>query len=68
MTPLEAIKSHCLSCAYTVKEVKLCPCEKCSLYPFRFGTNPFRAKREYSEEELSQLRERMEKARLAKSH
>ena len=44
MTPLKAIRLKCLDCCCgQAKEVKLCPCESCSLYLFRFGKNPNRA-------------------------
>lgn len=60
MTPMKAIRAKCLDCCCgNAKEVELCPCEDCSLYPFRFGKNPYNKKREYSEEHKAALRERM---------
>ncbi|MHB8144009.1 MAG: hypothetical protein ACYDGX_10260 [Thermoleophilia bacterium] len=42
-SPLKSIRAKCLDCAAgSYKEVKLCPCTDCSLYPFRFGHNPAR--------------------------
>ena len=43
MTPLKAIRLRCLDCCgYQVKEVRMCPCKDCALWPFRFGRNPNR--------------------------
>lgn len=54
--PVKAIRAKCLDCcADQAEEVKLCPVSNCPLHPFRFGKNPFRAKREMSDEQ----RERM---------
>lgn len=44
ISPLKAIRKKCLDCCLSsVKEVKLCPCDDCPLYPFRFGKNPNRS-------------------------
>lgn len=44
MTPLKAIREKCLDCCCSsAQEVRLCTCEKCALYQFRFGKNPNRA-------------------------
>lgn len=40
----------------------MCTVEKCALHPFRFGKNPFRTKRTYTEEELEVMRERFKSA------
>lgn len=41
MTPMKAIRAECLDCCCgQYKEVELCPCSDCSLYPYRFGKNP----------------------------
>lgn len=41
MTPLKAIRAKCLDCCCgQYREVELCPCKDCSLYPYRFGRNP----------------------------
>lgn len=43
MTPMKAIRAKCLDCCCgSAHEVKLCPCQDCPLWPFRFGTNPNR--------------------------
>lgn len=62
MTPVKAIRAKCLDCyCGQYKEVELCPCSDCPLYPFRFGKNP-NIKREVTPEQLAAL----EKARLLK--
>lgn len=41
MTPLKAIRRHCLWCANDqAQEVNLCPAERCPLHPYRFGKMP----------------------------
>lgn len=62
-SPGKAIREKCLDCCGNANEVKLCPVTDCALYPFRFGKNPYRTKREYSEEQKQQMRERLQKAR-----
>lgn len=45
ISPLKAIRLKCLDCsAGQPKEVKLCRAIDCSLYPFRMGKNPNRAR------------------------
>lgn len=61
LSPLKAIRAKCLDCSYTRTEVKLCPVTDCPLYPYRFGKNPYRKKRKYSEEEREELRQRFTK-------
>ena len=66
--PTKAIRKKCLDCCMgQAEEVKQCPIEDCDLYPYRFGKNPFRAKREYSEEEKERLRSNLEKVRYNRS-
>jgi len=44
LTPVKAIRAKCLDCCCNqVKEVRLCPVEKCPLYPYRMGKNPARS-------------------------
>ena len=44
MPPTKAIRAKCLDCCGGhASAVKLCPCEKCPLHPFRLGKNPNRA-------------------------
>lgn len=68
LTPLKAIRAKCLDCMCdSSNEVKLCPITDCSLYPFRFGKNPYN-KRELSEEQKAELRERLKRANVAVNH
>jgi len=44
-TPLEAMRINCIECSGgSYKNVRLCPIEECTLYPYRFGRNPRRAR------------------------
>ena len=66
--PVKAIRAKCLDCCCgQANEVKLCPCPDCPLYPFRFGKNPYRQKRELTEEQKAAMAERLQKARLPKN-
>lgn len=41
MTPMKAIRAKCLDCCCgSPSEVRLCPSEKCPLYPYRSGHRP----------------------------
>lgn len=43
LTPLKAIKKHCLECSgYEKKEVRECKITECVLFPYRLGSNPNR--------------------------
>ena len=60
-SPLKAIRAKCLDCCCEqLNEVKYCPASNCPLHPFRFGKNPFLAKRELTEEQKEVLRQRLE--------
>lgn len=62
--PVKAIRVKCLDCCCgQANEVKLCTVNNCALYPFRFGKNPYRTKREYTEKQKAALH-----ARLSKKH
>lgn len=62
--PVKAIRAFCLGCSGdSSTEVKLCTIERCPLYPFRFGKNPYRQRREMTEEEKEVLRYRLREAR-----
>jgi len=45
MPLLKVIRAKCLDCSHTASEVRRCPAVDCSLWPYRMGTNPFRAER-----------------------
>lgn len=43
LTPLKAIREKCLDCSgWKPKDVRYCWAKDCSLYPYRFGSNPKR--------------------------
>jgi|TARA_B100001964_G_C14209578_1_gene589830 hypothetical protein len=43
LTPLKAIRFHCLQCVgWHPSDVKHCTGKFCPLHPYRFGTNPER--------------------------
>lgn len=66
-SPQKAIREFCLGCVgYSAHEVKMCPSVKCPLYPFRFGKNPFKKKRELTEEQRAAAIERLAKIRERK--
>ena len=67
LTPLKAMRAKCLDCCCgSAKEVQLCPCTDCSLYPYRLGRSPTIKKRELTEEQRDVLRERMRRINDAK--
>ena len=58
--PVKAIREYCLTCCLeSASEVKLCAAERCSLHAFRMGKNPYRQKREMSEEQKAKLVQRL---------
>ena len=60
-SPLKAIRAKCLDCCCEqLNEVKYCPASNCPLHPFRFGRNPFRAKRELTDDQKEVLRQSIE--------
>lgn len=62
--PVKAIRAYCLECSGgQPSEVKYCPVEKCPLYPFRLGKNPFRQRREMTDDERKALGERLRESR-----
>ena len=62
--PVKAIRAFCMECSSgQASEVKACPVYKCPLYPFRFGKNPYRQRREMTEEQKQVLADRLKEAR-----
>lgn len=65
--PVKVIRLKCLDCCCgSSDEVKVCPCEDCPLWPFRFGKNPYRHKTEMTEEQKEAKRQALAKAREAR--
>ena len=62
---LTAVKNKCRfdCCAGDQESWKNCTNTKCWLHPYRLGKNPYRNKREYTDEQLKVMRERMLKVR-----
>ena len=66
--PVKAIRAFCVECCGgSTNEVKLCTSSRCMLFPFRFGRNPYRTKRELSDEQKVENAERLRKAREKKN-
>lgn len=66
--PVKAIRAYCLNCCLeNANEVAKCPAERCELYPFRFGKNPYREKRELTPGQIEAARERMRHANAVKN-
>lgn len=66
-SPLRAIKEKCMDCCCWQREaVKSCACTDCALHAFRFGKNPYRAKRQLTEEQRQAAAERLLKSRKSK--
>lgn len=67
LSPLEAIRAKCLDCSGgSWKEVELCVLPNCPLYPYRFGKNPYRKKRELTEEQKEALKFRLQNSKNKK--
>lgn len=65
--PVKAIRAKCIDCCCGQQaEVKSCAAKDCPLHPFRLGKNPYRAKRELTDEQKAAMRERMQNARIVK--
>lgn len=66
--PVKVIRAKCLDCCCgSAKEVEACPIEKCPLWRWRSGRNPFREKRELSEEQKAAMKERMAKVNASRA-
>ena len=62
--PVKAIRAKCIDCCCgSTAEIKECSAVKCPLYPFRFGKNPYRQRREMTEEQKQVLADRLKEAR-----
>lgn len=62
--PVKAIRAFCLGCSGdSPAEVKNCVIGMCPLYPFRLGKNPYRQRREMTEEQKQVLADRLKEAR-----
>ena len=59
----DAIRAKCLDCAGSSPEVRACEVGTCALWPFRLGSDPWRAP--MSDEQREAARERFAKVRAA---
>ena len=68
-SPLKAIRAKCMDCSNdSYSEIANCPVTNCPLWPFRMGKNPYRKKKELSEEQKAKLLEGLAKARESKQN
>lgn len=63
----DAIRAYCVDVCMCGQrnEVLLCASGHCPLWPFRMGTDPFREKREMTDEQRAEAGERLRLAREA---
>ena len=67
-SPIKAIRAKCLDCsAGSNKEVRECPVTGCALHAFRSGRNPYRKKRQLTDEQKNALNQRLKNARKAQA-
>ena len=68
VSPLKAIRAFCIDCCGgSASDVRDCTATSCPLKAFRFGKNPYRKKRELSDEQKKAMRVRLEDARKQRS-
>lgn len=61
--PVKAIRGKCLDCCCgSAAEVNLCAITDCALYAFRLGKNPYRKKKEYTDEQKREIAQRLQKS------
>lgn len=61
---LQALRERCIDCcAGSSQEVRYCTAVACAAWPFRMGTDPWRAKRVLSDAEKAALRDRLARGR-----
>ena len=65
--PVKAIREFCLDCCGdSTSMVKECTSVNCALHPFRLGKNPYRTKREMTDEQREAAKIRLAEARKKK--
>lgn len=63
LSPLKSIRAFCLDCVGgSSNEVKLCPSERCALYPYRFGKD-IRRKKERTPAQIAASKKAAERLR-----
>lgn len=66
ISPLRAIRLNCIECMGEHNPSK-CEITHCKLWPFRLGKDPYRKKRELTEQQKERLKDTLKKAREAKN-
>lgn len=67
--PVKAIRAFCLECCGDNRnDVRDCTAPNCALYPFRMGKNPYRTKRELSDEQKEKMANILKAARERKAN
>jgi hypothetical protein len=67
MAVLDALRARCLDCcAGSADEVRKCVSVECPAWPFRMGWNPWRERRQLSDDERKQLGARLAATRKPK--
>lgn len=57
---LEVLRAKCVDCSGgSAAEARKCTVTRCALWPYRTGGNPFRVKRELSDDQKAALRGRL---------
>lgn len=66
--PLKAIRAKCIDCSGgSAEKVKLCAVQDCPLFAFRAGRNPYRTKRQLTDEQKAKLRAQLERGRATRA-
>ena len=61
---LQAIRERCIDCcAGSTHEVRYCTAVACAAWPFRMGTDPWRKKRELTDEQCVEMAERLRRVK-----
>ncbi|QXE86610.1 hypothetical protein KP003_20035 [Geomonas nitrogeniifigens] len=61
--PVKAIRLKCRDCTCNqLVEIDNCTVKGCALHPFRFGKNPYRTKREWTDEQKALRAEQLKRA------
>lgn len=67
--PVKAIRAKCIDCCGGMMSmVQDCGIPSCPIYPFRLGKNPFRTRKEMTEEQKEAIKERLAKSRKSKKN
>ena len=63
---ISAVRAKCLDCCgWCQKEVELCEAVQCPLWPLRMGENPFRVKRQLTDDQRAASSAALAKIRMA---